>query len=47
MRQMCLNTVYDLARKNKNVIFIGSDLGPGVLNSFKEKYPESLGVHGF
>ena len=40
MRQMCLNTVYDLARKNKNVIFIGSDLGPGVLNSFKEKYPE-------
>ncbi len=46
MRQMCLNTVYDLARKNKNVIFIGSDLGPGVLNSFKEKYPERFFMEG-
>ena len=38
MRQTCLNTVYELARKNKKVIFIGSDLGPGVLIIFKEKY---------
>lgn len=43
---MCLNTVYDLAKKNKKVVFIGSDLGPGVLNSFKEKYPNRFFMEG-
>ena len=40
MRQTCLNTVFELAKKNKKVVFIGSDLGPGVLDTFKKKYPK-------
>ena len=36
MRQTCLNTVFELAKKNKKVVFIGSDLGPGVLDNFKK-----------
>ena len=27
MRQTCLNTIFELAKKNKKVLFIGSDLG--------------------
>ena len=46
MRQTCLNTVYELAKKNKKVIFIGSDLGPGVLDSFKKKYPDRFFMEG-
>jgi transketolase len=46
MRQTCLNTVFDLAKKNKKVIFIGSDLGPGVLDSFKKKYPNRFFMEG-
>ena len=37
MRKTCLNTIYHLAIKNKKILFIGSDLGPGVLNDFKKK----------
>jgi len=37
MRKTCLDTVYELAKKNKKVLFIGSDLGPGVLDNFKKK----------
>ena len=46
MRQTCLNTVFELAKKNKKVIFVGSDLGPGVLNSFKKKYPNRFLMEG-
>ena len=37
MRKTCLDTVYELAKKDQKIIFIGSDLGPGVLNDFKKK----------
>ena len=46
MRQTCLNTIYDLSKKNKKILFIGSDLGPGVLNSFKRKYPDRFFMEG-
>ncbi len=46
MRQTCLNTVFELAKKNKKVVFIGSDLGPGVLDSFKKKYPNRFLMEG-
>ena len=46
MRQTCLNTVFELAKKNKKVVFIGSDLGPGVLDSFKKKYPKRFFMEG-
>ena len=46
MRQTCLNTVFELAKKNKKVVFIGSDLGPGVLDLFKKKYPDRFLMEG-
>jgi len=46
MRKTCLNTVFELAKKNKKVIFIGSDLGPGVLDQFKQKYPDRFFMEG-
>lgn len=46
MRQTCLKTVYELAKKNKKVIFVGSDLGPGVLNDFKKNLPERFLMEG-
>ena len=36
MRKMCLETVFELAKKNNKIVFIGSDLGPGVLDNFKK-----------
>ena len=38
--------VYELAKKNEKVLFIGSDLGPGVLQEFKEKIPERFFMEG-
>ena len=46
MRKMCLETVYELAKKNKKVIFLGSDLEPGVLDQFKKKIPERFFMEG-
>ena len=46
MRKTCLDTVYELAKKDKNVLFIGSDLGPGVLNDFKKDIPERFFMEG-
>ena len=46
MRKEFLNTVYKLAQKDKKVIFIGSDLGPGVLSEFKKKFPDRFLMEG-
>ena len=46
MRKESLKTVFDLAKKNKKIIFIGSDLSPGILNDFKKKYPERFFMEG-
>ena len=46
MRKMCLETVFELAKKNKKIVFIGSDLGPGVLDNFKKKFPNRFFMEG-
>ena len=46
MRQTSLNMVYELAKEDSRVVFIGSDLGPGVLNDFKENIPERFMMEG-
>ncbi len=46
MRKTCLETVFKLAKKNKKLVFIGSDLGPGVLDNFKKKYPNRFFMEG-
>jgi len=40
MRERCLKTVYALAQQDPRVVFIGSDLGVGVLDEFKKNIPE-------
>lgn len=46
MRKRCLDAVYRLAKKNKDVIFIGSDLGVGVMDNFKKEMPEQWFMEG-
>ena len=46
MRKTCLNSVYKLAKKNKKVVFLGSDLGPGVLDNFKKEMPDRFFMEG-
>ena len=46
MRKTALNSVYELAKKNNKVIFIGSDLGPGVLDEMKQSMPSNFYMEG-
>jgi transketolase len=46
MRKMCLDMVYELAQKDKRVFFIGSDLGFGTLDNFKEEMPDRFFMEG-
>jgi len=46
MRQTALNMVYDLAKSDPRVVFIGSDLGVGVLQEMKEKMPHRFFMEG-
>ncbi len=46
MRKMSLEVVYELARKDKRVFFIGSDLGIGTLQKFKDEMPERFFMEG-
>ena len=46
MRQSALNAVYDLAKRDPRVLFIGSDLGAGVLDKFKTEMPERYFMEG-
>lgn len=39
MRQTCVNMVYTLARRDPRVVFIGSDLSPGLLAKMKAEMP--------
>ncbi len=46
MRKEALDSVYALAKNDKRVIFIGSDLGPGVLKNMKNEMPERFFMEG-
>jgi len=46
MRKTSLNLVYELAKKDDRVLFIGSDLGPGVLDDFKKNIPDRFFMEG-
>ena len=46
MRKTSLNCVYELAKTNKNVVYIGSDLGAGVLDDMKNEMPERYFMEG-
>ena len=46
MRKTSLNTIHELAKEDERVIFIGSDLGAGVLDEFKANIPERFFMEG-
>jgi len=46
MRQTCLDMVYELAKRDPRVFFIGSDLGCGTLQEFQRDMPERFFMEG-
>lgn len=46
MRKTCLNMVYELANSDDRIFFIGSDLGVGTLQRFKEEMPDRFFMEG-
>lgn len=46
MRRTCLNEVFELAKRDPRVVFIGSDLGAGVLDDMKRDMPERFFMEG-
>ena len=46
MRQACLDMVYEMAKADERILFIGSDLGVGTLDKFKQKMPRRFFMEG-
>ena len=46
MRKTCLDMVYELAKTDDRIFFIGSDLGVGTLKQFKQEMPERYFMEG-
>jgi transketolase len=46
MRKTCLRMVYELAKQDDRIVFIGSDLGAGVLDEFKREMPDRFFMEG-
>ncbi len=46
MRKTCLDSIYELAKRDERVVFVGSDLGPGVLADMKREMPERFFMEG-
>lgn len=46
MRESCLKMVYELAKTDERIVFIGSDLGVGVLAEFKRDIPSRFFMEG-
>lgn len=46
MRKQILNSLYNLAKKDKRIVYIGSDLGPDTLKDFRKKYPNRFFMEG-
>ncbi len=46
MRKTALNTVHDLARDDPRVVFLGSDLGAGTLDAFRDELPDRFFMEG-
>lgn len=46
MRKTALDTVYNLAKSNPKIIFIGSDLGHGTLQNMQKEIPQQFFMEG-
>ena len=46
MRQTALDVVTEIARRDPRVVFIGSDLGAGTMNAFRQEMPDRFFMEG-
>lgn len=46
MRRTCMDEIYQLARQDQRVVFIGSDISRGSTNAFAEEMPERFLMEG-
>jgi len=46
VRQTCINMVHELAKQDSRVVFVGSDLSPGLLGAMKQEMPERHYMEG-
>ena len=46
MRQTAINMVYELAKRDPRVLFLGSDLGPGILEAMRREFPDRWYMEG-
>jgi transketolase len=46
MRKACLDSVYELAKQDDRIVFIGSDIGAGTLDEFKTEMPDRFFMEG-
>ena len=46
MRKTCLNKIFELAKRDERVLFIGSDLGVGVLDDMYQEIPKRFLMEG-
>ncbi len=46
MRETCLDQVYELAKRDERIFFIGSDLGVNTLDKFKKEMPGRFFMEG-
>jgi transketolase len=46
MRQTCLNWVHKLAKEDERVVFVGSDLSPGLLAPMQAEFPDRWYMEG-
>lgn len=46
MRKTALDCVHELAKVDERVVFVGSDLGPGVLAKMRAEFPERWYMEG-
>jgi transketolase len=46
MRKTCLDQIHELAKRDDRVVFVGSDLGVGTLDAFRDEMPERFFMEG-
>ncbi len=46
MRKMCLKMIFELAKSDNRIFFLGSDLGSGTLKEFREGIPDRFFMEG-
>lgn len=46
MRKTCIDMVFELAKRDKRVVFVGSDLSPGLLKEMKAQFPDRYFMEG-